>query len=71
MQAELGEPRRSSSVTSVARPDLLAYPYGYYDEDLLQKVREYGYGGAFTVRREATRRSSTRARATGARSTAT
>jgi len=52
MQAELGEPQALFERHLGRRPDLLAYPYGYFDEDLLQKVREFGYVGAFTVRRE-------------------
>jgi peptidoglycan/xylan/chitin deacetylase (PgdA/CDA1 family) len=52
MQAELGEPQALFERHLGRRPDLLAYPYGYFDEDLLQKVREFGYVGAFSVRRE-------------------
>jgi peptidoglycan/xylan/chitin deacetylase (PgdA/CDA1 family) len=52
MQVELGEPLVLFERHLGRRPDLLAYPYGYYDEDLLQKVREFGYAGAYTVRRD-------------------
>jgi peptidoglycan/xylan/chitin deacetylase (PgdA/CDA1 family) len=53
MQAELGEPLTLFERHLGQRPDLFAYPYGYYDEDLVQKLHEFGYVGAFTVRRDA------------------
>jgi peptidoglycan/xylan/chitin deacetylase (PgdA/CDA1 family) len=31
---------------------ILAYPYGAQDDDVLTRVKEYGYVAAFTVRRE-------------------
>jgi peptidoglycan/xylan/chitin deacetylase (PgdA/CDA1 family) len=52
MQAELGEPQALIERHLGRRPLLLAYPFGYYDDDLLQKVREFGYVAAFTVRRQ-------------------
>jgi peptidoglycan/xylan/chitin deacetylase (PgdA/CDA1 family) len=52
MQAELGEPQALFERHLGRRAEILAYPYGYQDEDLIQKVREFGYVGAFTVRRE-------------------
>jgi peptidoglycan/xylan/chitin deacetylase (PgdA/CDA1 family) len=33
--------------------NVLAYPYGYWDEPLLEQVRRHGYVAAFTVRRQA------------------
>jgi peptidoglycan/xylan/chitin deacetylase (PgdA/CDA1 family) len=53
MQAELGEPVALFERHLGHRPGLLAYPYGYYDDDLVQKLHEFGYVGAFTVRRDA------------------
>lgn len=52
MQLELGEPQALFERHLGRRARLLAYPYGYYDEELVQKVREFGYEAAFTVRRE-------------------
>jgi peptidoglycan/xylan/chitin deacetylase (PgdA/CDA1 family) len=52
MQAELGEPLALFERHLGGRPRLIAYPYGFYDEELVAKVREYGYEAAFSVRRE-------------------
>ena len=52
MQLELGEPQALFERHLGRRARLLAYPYGYYDDELVQKVREFGYGAGFTVRRE-------------------
>ena len=52
MQAELGEPLKLFQ-RHLGRPSqLLAYPYGRVDDDLLVKVKEHGYTAAFTVRRQ-------------------
>lgn len=52
MQAELEHPltlfRRNLGRSS----QILAYPYGAHDDELLQKVKEYGYVAAFDVRRQ-------------------
>ncbi len=52
MQLELGEPQALFERHLGRRARLFAYPYGYYDAELIQQVREFGYEAAFTVRRE-------------------
>jgi peptidoglycan/xylan/chitin deacetylase (PgdA/CDA1 family) len=52
MKTELGEPQVSFERWLGRRPDMLAYPYGYYDDDLLERVKEFGYVSGFSVRRE-------------------
>jgi peptidoglycan/xylan/chitin deacetylase (PgdA/CDA1 family) len=53
MQAELGQPRAALR-QNLGRPsDMVAFPYGYWDEALLEQVRRNGYVAAFTVRRQA------------------
>jgi peptidoglycan/xylan/chitin deacetylase (PgdA/CDA1 family) len=52
MKLELGDPQALFERHLGRRADILAYPYGFQDDDLLQKVVQYGYGAAFTVRRE-------------------
>jgi peptidoglycan/xylan/chitin deacetylase (PgdA/CDA1 family) len=52
MRVELGEPQTLFERHLGRRADIIAYPYGAHDDDLVQKVREYGYVAAFTVRRE-------------------
>jgi peptidoglycan/xylan/chitin deacetylase (PgdA/CDA1 family) len=52
MKTELGEPQILFERHLGRRADIIAYPYGAHDDDLVQKVREYGYVAAFTVRRE-------------------
>lgn len=50
MQAELGQ---ALLVKNLGRPtQVLAYPYGAADKEVLAKVREQGYLAAFTVRRD-------------------
>ena len=53
MQAELAQPNALLR-QHLGRPsDALAYPYGYWDDSLLEQVRRHGYVAAFTVRRQA------------------
>jgi len=52
MQTELGEPLRLFQRQLGRSSQLLAYPYGRVDDDLLVKVKEHGYTAAFTVRRQ-------------------
>jgi peptidoglycan/xylan/chitin deacetylase (PgdA/CDA1 family) len=52
MQAELGDPQALFERHLGRRARLFAYPYGFHDDELVAKVREYGYEAAFTVRRE-------------------
>jgi peptidoglycan/xylan/chitin deacetylase (PgdA/CDA1 family) len=52
MQAELAEPLKLFQRHLGRSTDLLAYPYGRVDDDLVKKVTEYGYRAAFTVRRQ-------------------
>lgn len=52
MQNELAEPLKLFQ-RHLGRPtQLLAYPYGRVDDDLVVKVKEHGYVAAFTVRRQ-------------------
>jgi peptidoglycan/xylan/chitin deacetylase (PgdA/CDA1 family) len=52
MQMELAEPQALFRRYFGRLADILAYPYGRWDEDLLKKVKENGYIAAFTVRRQ-------------------
>jgi peptidoglycan/xylan/chitin deacetylase (PgdA/CDA1 family) len=52
MQVELEQPLAMFQQRIGSRPTYLAYPYGRADEDVVKKVKEYGYVAAFTVRRE-------------------
>jgi peptidoglycan/xylan/chitin deacetylase (PgdA/CDA1 family) len=52
MQAELAEPQALFRRYFGRPADILAYPYGRWDDDLLKKVKENGYIAAFTVRRQ-------------------
>ncbi|MGH7309928.1 MAG: polysaccharide deacetylase family protein [Candidatus Rokuibacteriota bacterium] len=53
MQAELAQPNALLR-QHLGRPsEVLAYPYGYWDDALLEQVRRHGYVAAFTVRRQA------------------
>lgn len=52
MQAELEQPRVLFQRHLGQSPAALAYPYGAADEEVMAKVRQYGYAAAFTVRRE-------------------
>jgi peptidoglycan/xylan/chitin deacetylase (PgdA/CDA1 family) len=52
MEAELAQPAELFR-KHLGRPsDVLAYPYGDTDEEVLQYVVKYGYVAAFTVRRQ-------------------
>jgi peptidoglycan/xylan/chitin deacetylase (PgdA/CDA1 family) len=52
MQLELGYPQTLFQRYLGRSARILAYPYGYHDESLMQRAREFGYTAAFTVRRE-------------------
>ena len=53
MQAELAQPNVLLR-QHLGRPaNVLAYPYGYWDEAVLEQARRHGYVAAFTVRRQA------------------
>jgi len=52
MERELGQPL-SRLRQHIGPADALAYPYGYWDENLLRQVRQHGYVAGFTVRRQA------------------
>ena len=53
MQAELAVPRDLFKRQLGQAPDMLAYPYGRWDPDVLRQVKATGYIAAFTVRRQA------------------
>jgi peptidoglycan/xylan/chitin deacetylase (PgdA/CDA1 family) len=52
MHAELEQPEELFNRNLGRRSQILAYPYGRWDEGLLPKVKEYGYVAAFSVRRQ-------------------
>ena len=52
MQAELEQPQELFNRNLGRRTQVLAYPYGRWEEGLLPKVKEYGYVAAFSVRRQ-------------------
>jgi peptidoglycan/xylan/chitin deacetylase (PgdA/CDA1 family) len=52
MQAELEQPQDLFNRNLGRRTQILAYPYGRWEEGLLPKVKEYGYIAAFSVRRQ-------------------
>ncbi len=52
MHAELEQPQELFSRNLGRRSQILAYPYGRWEEGLLPKVKEYGYIAAFSVRRQ-------------------
>jgi len=52
MRAELELPRTLFQRNLGSSPQILAYPYGAHDEELLKKVKEHGYIAAFDVRRQ-------------------
>ena len=52
MKAELGDPQALFERHLGRRAEILAYPYGYQDDELVRKVKEYGYAAAFTVQRD-------------------
>lgn len=52
IQAELEQPQELFARNLGRRSQMLAYPYGRWEEGLLPKVKEYGYIAAFSVRRQ-------------------
>src|SRR6266851_3924024 len=52
MQAELEQPQDLFNRNLGRWTQVLAYPYGRWEEGLLPKVKEYGYIAAFSVRRQ-------------------
>jgi peptidoglycan/xylan/chitin deacetylase (PgdA/CDA1 family) len=52
MRAELEQPQEMFRKNLGRRSEVLAYPYGRWDEGLLPKVKDYGYIAAFSVRRQ-------------------
>ena len=52
MQAELEQPQELFNRNLGRRSQILAYPYGRWEEGLLPKVQQYGYIAAFSVRRQ-------------------
>jgi peptidoglycan/xylan/chitin deacetylase (PgdA/CDA1 family) len=52
MQSELAEPLRLFQRNLGLTTQVLAYPYGRTDDEVVRKVREIGYVAAFTVRRQ-------------------
>ena len=52
MQAELEQPQELFNRNLGRRTQVLAYPYGRWEEGLLPKVKDYGYIAAFSVRRQ-------------------
>jgi peptidoglycan/xylan/chitin deacetylase (PgdA/CDA1 family) len=53
MQAELAQPRAVLRQNLGRSTETVAFPYGYWDESLLEQVRRSGYVAGFTVRRQA------------------
>jgi peptidoglycan/xylan/chitin deacetylase (PgdA/CDA1 family) len=52
MQAELAQPLALFQRYLGRTSQILAYPYGAQDDDVLKRAKEYGYIAAFTVRRQ-------------------
>jgi peptidoglycan/xylan/chitin deacetylase (PgdA/CDA1 family) len=52
MQAELEQPQELFNRNLGRRSQILAYPYGRWEEGLLPRVKEHGYIAAFSVRRQ-------------------
>jgi peptidoglycan/xylan/chitin deacetylase (PgdA/CDA1 family) len=52
MQAELAQPQELFQRHLGRRADVIAYPYGSWDESLLGKAIEHGYVAGFSVRRQ-------------------
>ena len=52
MHAELEQPQEIFNRNLGRRSQVLAYPYGRWEEGLLPKVKEHGYIAAFSVRRQ-------------------
>jgi peptidoglycan/xylan/chitin deacetylase (PgdA/CDA1 family) len=53
METELGQPLARLRQQIGSSADTVAYPYGYWDDNLLRYVRQHGYVAGFTVRRQA------------------
>jgi peptidoglycan/xylan/chitin deacetylase (PgdA/CDA1 family) len=52
MQAELAQPLALFQRHLGRTSQILAYPYGAQDDELVKRVKEYGYAAALTVRRQ-------------------
>jgi peptidoglycan/xylan/chitin deacetylase (PgdA/CDA1 family) len=52
MQAELAQPQEQFQKNLGRKADIIAFPYGSWDESLLGKVIEHGYVAGFSVRRQ-------------------
>ena len=52
MRAELEQPQELFSKNLGRRSQILAYPYGRWEEGLLPRVKEHGYIAAFSVLRQ-------------------
>jgi peptidoglycan/xylan/chitin deacetylase (PgdA/CDA1 family) len=52
IQAELEQPQELFNKNLGRRSQILAYPYGRWEEGLLPKVKQHGYVAAFSVRRQ-------------------
>ena len=52
MQSELAQPQELFQKNLGRRADIIAYPYGSWDESLLAKAVEHGYVSGFSVRRQ-------------------
>jgi peptidoglycan/xylan/chitin deacetylase (PgdA/CDA1 family) len=52
LQMELEQPQELFGKNLGRRSQVLAYPYGRWEEGLLPKVKEHGYIAAFSVRRQ-------------------
>jgi len=52
IEAELAQPQDIFQRNLGRRSDIIAYPYGSWDESLLPKAKEYGYVAGFSVRRQ-------------------
>jgi len=52
MQAELAQPLALFQRYLGRTSQILAYPYGAQDDDLLKRLKEHGYAAALTVRRQ-------------------
>jgi peptidoglycan/xylan/chitin deacetylase (PgdA/CDA1 family) len=52
MQAELAQPQEQFQKNLGRRADIIAFPYGSWDESLLGRAIEHGYVAGFSVRRQ-------------------
>jgi peptidoglycan/xylan/chitin deacetylase (PgdA/CDA1 family) len=52
LQAELAQPRDLFEKNLGRRSSVVAYPYGSWDESVLEKAAEHGYVAGFSVRRQ-------------------